>query len=310
MANLDKSGSFVSIIIPTYNRARLLGRAIQSILNQTYSNFELIVVDDYSKDNTEHIVKSFRDERIRYIRHEKNKGAVAARNTGIKAARGEYIAFQDSDDEWLPEKLGKQISAFNFGPPDLGVVYTSFWQIDRGRKTCIPSSNVKQTEGNIHDALLEGNFVNTPTAVVRKECFEKAGMFENLPRLQEWGLWLRISKHYCFKHINEPLVNAYRQPDSISRNMNAFIVARKYILDKYFDEISKKPKLLGKHYFEIGALLCLNGDIEAGRNYFYKATRTHPFNAKLLLSTLASIFGLKTYNKLAVMYLRAKAQEP
>jgi len=300
----------VSIIIPTYNRARLLGRAIQSIINQTYLNFEIIVVDDCSRDNTENIVRRFCDERIRYIRHGENKGAATTRNTGINAARGEYIAFQDSDDEWLSEKLEKQINAFKFGPPDLGVVYTSFWRIDRGRKTYIPSSDVKQTEGNIHDALLEKNFVNTPTAVVRKECFEKAGMFENLPRLQEWGLWLRISKHYCFKHINEPLVNAYRQPDSISRNINAFIMARKYILDKYFNEISKKPKLLGKHYFEIGTLLCLNGDIEAGRNYFFKAMRIHPFNAKLLLSTLVSIFGLKTYNKLAVLYLRAKAQEP
>jgi glycosyltransferase involved in cell wall biosynthesis len=310
LVNLDKSGPFVSIIIPTYNRARLLGRAIHSILNQTYPNFEIIVVDDCSSDNTESVVRSFCDERIQYIRHEENKGAVAARNTGIMAARGEYIAFQDSDDEWFSEKLEKQIRAFEFGPPDLGVVYTSFWLIEGGRKTYYPSSDVKQTEGNMHHALLETNFVNTPTAVVRKECFEKAGMFENLPRLQEWGLWLKISKHYCFKHINEPLVNAYPQPDSISRNMNALIVAREHILQRYFEEISKKPKLLRRHYFEIGTILCLNGEIEAGRSYFFKAMRTHPFNAKLFLSTLASIFGLSTYNKLAVIYLRAKAQEP
>jgi glycosyltransferase involved in cell wall biosynthesis len=254
-------------------------------------------------------VKSFPDERIRYIRHEKNKGAVVARNEGIKVARGEYIAFQDSDDEWLPKKLEKQMKAFEIGPPNLGVVYTSFWLIDQNRKTRCPPSFIKQTEGEIHGALLETNFINTPTAVVRKECFKKAGMFESLPCLQEWALWLRISKYYHFGHINEPLVNAYRQPDSISHNMNALIIARKYILDKYFDEISKKPKLLGKHYFEIGTLLCLNGDIEAGRDYFYKAMRTHPFNTKLLLSTLVSIFGLGAYNKVASVYLRAKAQE-
>jgi glycosyltransferase involved in cell wall biosynthesis len=247
---------------------------------------------------------------MRYIRHEKNKGAVAARNTGIKAARGEYIAFQDSDDEWLSEKLEKQVRAFKFGPPDLGVVYTSFWLIDSGRKTYFPSSDVKQTEGNLHQALLEANFIGTPTAVVRKECFEKTGMFENLPRLQEWDLWLRISKHYCFKHIDEPLVNAYCQPDSISRNMNDFIVARELILEKYFDEISKKPKILRRHYFETGTILCLNGEIEAGRNYFFKAMRINPFNAKLFLSTLASIFGLSLYNKVVAIYLRAKEQEP
>ena len=308
--NLSKSGPFVSIILPTYNRERLLGRAIQSILTQTYSNFEIIVVDDCSRDNTENIVRNFCDKRIRYIRHEENKGAVAARNTGIKAARGEYIAFQDSDNEWLPGKLEKQINSIKSAPPYFGVVYTSFWLIDRDRKTYFPPSNLKQTEGNVHRAFLGTNFVDTSTAVVRKECFEKIGMFENLPLLQEWGLWLRISRHYCFKHINEPLVMVYRQTDSISRNLNALIVARKYVLDKYFDEISKEPKLLSEHYFMIGTSLCLNGDIGAGRTYLYKAMRTHPFNTKLLLSTLASIFGLKTYSKLAEVYLRAKAQEP
>ena len=307
--NLANS-SFVSIVLPTYNRARLLRRAVQSILNQTYQNFEVIVVDDCSSDNTENVVKSFCDERIRYIRHERNRGAASARNTGIKTAKGEYVAFQDSDDEWLPGKLEKQMKAFGSGSSNLGVVYTGFWLIDQNRKTLCPPSFVKQTDGEIHDALLEINFVSTPTAVVRKECFEKAGMFdENLPRLQEWELWLRISKHYCFKHINEPLVNAYRQPDSISRNMNAWIIAHKYILGKYFEEISKKPKLLRWHYFEIGTLHCLNGEIKAGRNYFLKAVRINPFDAKLLLSTLVSIFGLDAYNKIASLYLRAKGQE-
>ena len=104
----------VSIIIPTYNRAHLIGRAIQSVLNQTYQNFEIIVVDDGSTDNTEEMIKEFQkhDKRIKYIRHEKNRGGAAARNTGIKVARGEYIAFQDSDDEWLPEKLEKQMDVF------------------------------------------------------------------------------------------------------------------------------------------------------------------------------------------------------
>ncbi|MGB9694174.1 MAG: glycosyltransferase family 2 protein [Fervidobacterium sp.] len=300
----------MSVVLPTYNRAHLLRRAVQSILNQTYQNFEVIVVDDCSSDNTENVVKGFCDERIRYVRHEKNKGAAAARNTGIKAARGEYIAFQDSDDEWLPEKLEKQMKAFDSWPSNLGVVYTSFWLIDQNRKTFCPPLFVKQTDGEIHDALLETNFVSTPTAVVRKECFEKAGIFdENLPRLQEWELWIRISKHYYFKHINEPLVNAYRQPDSISCNMNAWIIAYKYILEKHFEEISKKPKLLRRHYFEIGTLHCLNGEIESGRSYFFKAIRINPLDFKLLLSTLVSIFGLDAYNKVASVYLRAKGQE-
>jgi glycosyltransferase involved in cell wall biosynthesis len=115
----------VSIIIPTYNRSRLLARAVKSVLNQTYQNFELIIVDDASTDNTEEVVGSFNDERIKYVRHEKNKGEAVARNTGIKAARGEYIASHDSDDEWLHEKLAKRIRAFENCSPEIGVVYTA-----------------------------------------------------------------------------------------------------------------------------------------------------------------------------------------
>lgn len=122
---MDQERPTVSVILPTYNRAHLLERAIQSVLDQTYPDFEIIVVDDASIDNTVNIIKGIINERIRYIRHEKNKGAAAARNTGIKLAKGKYIAFQDSDDEWLRDKLEKQIKIFETVSPEVGVVYTS-----------------------------------------------------------------------------------------------------------------------------------------------------------------------------------------
>lgn len=297
-----KFNPLVSIVLPTYNRAGLLYRAIESVLNQTYFNFELIVVDDCSKDSTKNVVKGFCDNRIRYIRHEKNKGAPAARNSGIAAAGGEYIAFQDSDDEWFSTKLEKQMSLFDSASRDLGVVYTSFWVIDQGKKTLIPPLDLKKTDGEIHDMLLETNFISTPTAVVRKECFKKVGMFANIPRLQDWELWLRISKYFCFKHLKVPLVYAYTQADSITRDTDALILARKYILFKYFGEISKKTKLLSEHYFDIGATLCTKGEIREGRNYLFKALSAHPFNLKLVFLTVSSIFGLTTYSRCAEIY--------
>jgi glycosyltransferase involved in cell wall biosynthesis len=297
-----KYNPLVSVVLPTYNRARLLSRAVNSVLDQTYPNFELIVVDDCSTDGTEGVMQGFQDDRIRYIRHEKNQGAPIARNTGIRAAKGKYIAFQDSDDVWLSTKLEKQVNAFNSAPSDLGVIYTSFWLISDYEKTLIPSSYLKQTEGKIHDVLLKMNFVSLSSAVVKRECFEKVGMFENIPRFQDWELWLRISQYYYFKHLREPLVKVYRQSDSISRNTDVLITARKYILSKYYNELSKNSKLLSKHYSDIGIFLCSKGDIKEGRKYFFKAVSVNPFNAKLLLWTIASIFGSTTYNKYSTFY--------
>ena len=131
----------VSVIIPTYNRAHLIDRSIQSVLNQTYQDFELIVVDDRSTDNTEDIIRQFRekDKRIKYIKHDKNKGGSAARNTRIKNSVGKYIVFQDSDDEWFPEKLEKQMKIFETASLEVGVVYTGFWRIKDNKKTYIPT---------------------------------------------------------------------------------------------------------------------------------------------------------------------------
>ena len=117
----------VSIILPTYNRAYIIEKGINSLLNQTYQDFEIIIVDDGSTDNTEEIIKKLqeKDKRIKYIKLKTNKGAATARNIGIKAARGEYIAFQDSDDEWMHEKLEKQVKVLDTSSKEV-VVYTGF----------------------------------------------------------------------------------------------------------------------------------------------------------------------------------------
>ncbi|MGC8603005.1 MAG: glycosyltransferase family 2 protein, partial [Desulfomonilaceae bacterium] len=116
--------SLVSVIIPTYNRAHLIERAVNSVLEQTYDKLEIIVVDDGSTDNTGNVLSQLQDgdSRVRYIRHETNKGSQSARNTGIRNARGDYVAFLDSDDEWLPYKLEKQIPLFQNTERNIGVV--------------------------------------------------------------------------------------------------------------------------------------------------------------------------------------------
>ena len=128
----------ISIIIPTYNREYTLLFSIKSVLNQTYKNFELLVVDDGSEDDTESLVKKISDPRVRYIRHKKKLGANSARNTGIMASKGNYIAFNDSDDEWLPEKLMKQVLAMVFSGKTVKVAFSGLTRIRMNGNQYIP----------------------------------------------------------------------------------------------------------------------------------------------------------------------------
>jgi glycosyltransferase involved in cell wall biosynthesis len=295
----------VSVIIPTYNRAHLIGRAIQSVLDQTYPDFEIIVVDDASTDNTKEVISEFQngDERIRYIRLDNNKGGAAARNTGINAAQGVYIAFQDSDDEWFPDKLRKQMTLFTTAPKEVGVVYTGFWRIENGNKIYIPWSWVIKKNGNVHKELLNGNFITTQSIVTRKECLEKAGMFdESLPRLQDWELAIRLSLYYHFMCIDEPLVNSFYSIESISANDKALVKAMKIVLLKHFDKFARDKKPLSKIYLNIGKIMSLNGDFINGKYYLMKAIKVNPLSVKNILIMILSLLGQNVFNKLILNY--------
>jgi len=299
----------VSVIIPTYNRAHLIKRGIQSVLNQTYQNFEIIVVDDGSTDNTEEEVKNFNNKKIRYIRVNENKGAASARNTAIKVAQGDYIAFQDSDDEWFPNKLERQMEVFKNASPKVGVVYTGSWLVRNNKRIYLPLFIGKHREGNIYKELFEERIarIPTPAVIVKKECFNRAGMFEErFPSLTDWELWLRISKYYEFKYINEPLGTIYYTPNSVSTDLNAHIQARKLILEKHFEEFKKNKKLLARYLFNIGAGLCSSGKIAEGRRYFLKSFKVLPSDARSLLIILISLFGSTFYNKAMKLYLEIR----
>jgi glycosyltransferase involved in cell wall biosynthesis len=286
----------VSVIIPTFNRAPLLKRSIGSILNQTFQDFEIIVVDDASTDNTEEIIHNLEDKRIRYIKHETNRGGSAARNTGIKAARSKLIAFQDSDDEWLPEKLEKQMKVLASSPPHLGVVYTGFWRIRGDNKEYIPGPAIPVKEGNIHQELLRGNFVTTQAVVVKKECFQQAGMFdETLPRLQDWELFLRISKCFEFRYIPEPLVRSFFTDDSISSKPKALIKAVEIILEKHFAEYKADPTIYAGQLIGLANLYRQEDDIRKSRDYLVKTIKNH-FRPGLIVALCASFLGLNFYN--------------
>jgi len=291
----------VSVILPTYNRAHLVNRAIQSVLAQSYKDFELIIIDDGSTDNTEEIIKIFDDTRIRYVRYNENKGAAAARNIGIRLALGEFIAFQDSDDEWLSDKLKKQMDIFEKLPSEVGIIYSSAWRISDTKKELENTNTIMPEDGIIYKEAINRVRPACPSSILRREVFDKVGMFdENFLRWEDRDFFIRVSKYYLFYHLDEPLLNIYRTPGSLSWKRKNLVLARKLFLDKYYGDFEKKRnrKLLCEYQYSIGHDFCQKGEMLEGIKYFIQVIKNCPWHAKALTAIPATLFGKKIYNKL------------
>jgi glycosyltransferase involved in cell wall biosynthesis len=296
----------VSVILPTFNRANTLGRSIRSVLDQTYYDLELIVVDDASTDNTKEVVKKFDDKRIHYIKHNVNKGAASAMNTGIRAANGCFISIQNSDDFWLSEKIENEIKSFTTANSKVGVVYSKVCQVYKKRRIYVPSVKVKKKDGNIHNELLKGNFI-TGLSLIRKECFEKVGLYdETLPSLEDWELYIRISKYYDFKYMDKPLIIAELSQDSLSVKPSIFIKSTKIILEKHENKFIENTIAAGLNYGYIGSWLCLDGQLREGRSYFIKAIKLYHWHIKFYFAFLISLFGKKIYKQFLNLNQRTK----
>lgn len=205
----------VSVIIPTYNRGKTIRRAIDSILAQSYNQLELIIVDDGSTDGTDQLINEIQDERLRYIKLTSNLGACHARNVGIEEARGSYIAFQDSDDVWHPDKLEKQVEKINQTRADIiACRYDSY--LENG-KTFIRTYPENSESGfcTIKQAVGSG-IITTSTIIARAEVLKLNLFDENLPRMQEYELVIRLLQSYSIFFMGEVLVDKYEQTDSIT----------------------------------------------------------------------------------------------
>jgi glycosyltransferase involved in cell wall biosynthesis len=192
-------------VLPVYNHAATIGRAIASILSQTFEEWELVIVDDASDDDLSLSLADVRDDRIRLLHHERNRGAAAARNTGIKVARAPLVAFIDSDDEWLPTKLERQVAVMEHAGPSLGGLCTAF-RLARTR-TGYAEDRYPRAKGTWAEALLDGCFVSPgSTLMARRECFETVGMLDDsLKRFEDWDWLLRLVERYEFDCLPEVL---------------------------------------------------------------------------------------------------------
>lgn len=280
----------VSVILPAFNSSQLIADAIDSALSQTYADIEVIVVDDGSTDDTAEIAKSYGD-RIRYI-HQENAGPSTARNNGIKNARGEFVAFLDSDDTWFPEKISRQVELFE-ARPELGVVFTdarvsyhgnqtdrTWVQIMSSYDTLVSMNGELPTPWKL---ILNENFIPTCMAMVRRDCFDRYGMFDETLRFgEDWDLWLKFALHCDFYFISEPL-------GSITRNKDL----RLYDWDAYFNSFIRllerfdldNPKLLASNGID------LSGKLEA---IFFELGYHHYGRGRFAKARAAFLGGMKS----------------
>jgi glycosyltransferase involved in cell wall biosynthesis len=262
----------VSVVLPTYNRGALLERSAGSVLSQGFRDLELIVVDDGSTDDTPAAVRRLRDRdpRVRALR-QSNGGAAAARNAGIAAARGELVAFQDSDDEWLPGHLAGNVDALS-DHPDAGVVY-SFMTRRRGDAArLVPDPESPRLDGDLSRVLLQRNLVGTPTALVRRRVLDQAGPMDvRLPQLEDWDLWIRVAQRERFLFRRQATVLSDYQPDSLSLDRPGYIDALEAIVRKHEEAFAAEPAVLAWHADRIGVHRFLAGRPGEGRDWSLRA---------------------------------------
>ncbi len=267
----------VSIILPTFNRAHLLTRSIESILRQDYDNYELIIVNDGSKDETNELIHTYSNKipSLQYIEHPKNLGASMARNTGLAYAKGVYIAFQDSDDEWMLGKLRKQVDIMDKLDDSVGIVFGDLIIIRNNTDQLFPAPKFTPSDGFIYDKAISYGIwgLGIQTTLIRRACFDDIGYFdEKLHRYIDLEFFIRLSRKYLFNYMNEPLVRWHTDGNNrITQNWGAQLEAQKLILNKYWEDIKKDQTVLAKHYHEIARTFYKLDNTEESTKYLQLA---------------------------------------
>jgi len=274
----------VSVIIPTYNRPKLLLRAINSVVTQTYTNLEIIVIDNASTDNIEEIVKNFNDNRIKYLRHDENRGGSAARNAGIKNATGEYISFLDDDDEILPEKIQRQIYKFKTSSAEVGIIYCGASYFCDGKEV---KKHIPRHRGNLFREILKKCIMASPTPLIKKSILLKTNLYDvSLPSCQDWDLWIQISQLCEIDFIDDILAIYHIHGNQISTNIDNKIQALQLLIQKYMQHLNDNKNILAFHYRHLSYLFCLNGNISDSFKYAKKTLQLDPLKWQYYIGLL------------------------
>ncbi len=274
------AGPCVSVIIPVYNGTEALSRAIRSVLAQTYPHFELIIVDDGSLESVETIVRSFQDDRIIYLRHTENKGVSAARNTGMQKARGSFLAFLDSDDEFLPEKLEVQIKVFEGLSQDIGLVLSNLGDPE-GPQTYVGRDVLS---GHVTDAAFPGSLFVPPSSwLLRKAVAYRAGLFdEKIITAEDADYFVRVLEQARIYYLKDVLGIKYLSFDRKGYFLPRHFSGNDHFLQKHLPRMKKDPNYLSRFYYLKAKDLVRYAKIREARTYFLKAFLVKPRAGYLL----------------------------
>ncbi|ANU27625.1 glycosyltransferase family 2 protein [Planococcus versutus] len=301
----------VSVIIPTYNRSELLIKAIGSLKNQSHQNMEIIIIDDFSTDDTAAVVKEMTDERIIYLQHDTNKGGAAARNTGIRRATGDFIGFLDSDDQWLPEKLEKQLEKFK-EQPGIGVVYTGVQVVNENNLNT--RKIIPECRGRILSELFKSNCIDTTSSVlVKKKVLDKVNGFdEKLPSCQDWDLYIRLAQVTQFDFVKDSMVLFYHHSgERITTNKRSVLNGHLSIFEKYKELAENQRKttyhrfvfIIWKVIFRTGIMDQNKETIRLSRHVLLEGYKNNRISVKFLYYYLITFLPLKM---LGYLYRQSK----
>jgi len=277
----------VSVIIPAYNKSELTVRTINSVLEQTYQNLEVIVVDDGSTDDTKEKLAGF-GKKIKYI-YKENGGACSARNLGIQESTGDFIGLLDCDDLYYPEKISKCVDFLN-KHNDSSVVFTAAYFIDLDDNIVNASERLIPTDQKkLRESLLLSNIFCNSTIVARRTCFDSVGLYDERVFIPaDWDMWIRLSECFKIGYINEKLTG-YRITDSYTNgNLELAIKEAIYVIDKTFQRKSSTNFKLKKHsianvFSGYGLAFAAARNFSKARKYLAASLLYHPFKLNILL---------------------------
>ena len=288
----------VSIIIRTYNRADLIERAIQSALEQSFQDFEIIVADDGSTDHTKELVEqlTLKDHRIRFVTQDHSGRPGRTLNLGLQNSRGRYIAMLDSDDEWLPSKLEKQIKLLESSAPNIGLVFCHTIAINQDGA---PEKRPVSHAANFLEAILLKGYLFPSSMLAKKEVFGVIGPIdENFLIMDDWDMFIRMAQECQYNFVSEPLYKYYIHHTNISfsKNYAKHAADLEYLLNKHSALYKSHPKILEHHYITLASYLINADEMKKAKFYLKKSFQLNR-SLKNLLRLALSYFGKIVYQK-------------